>query len=329
MNDNSIASSPPLRVAMIGASGIGKNHAAWFAKNGAQIVAFAGSSPESLEATGVILQQKLGYTPPGYTDISELLQTEAPDAVCIATPPHLHFEQARLCLQNSVHTLCEKPLVYDSELSTDTQAEQSQQLVDLAQAQGVLLGTQMQYPFIAEKLCEMAQVLPSEIETFTMEMETKNLKPGRSHETIWIELAPHPLSVLQRIASGAQLDENSIQCQIAEQETIASFDVRREDGSVIQAKLIARCNPNTSSPLRRFTINGHAIDYAGRKNQDGDFLTYLSDADSESELPDLVDLLIGNFVGACGQQQNLFVTGADGAKNVEWMLKILEAGQRI
>lgn len=329
MNDNSIASSSPLRVAMIGASGIGKNHAAWFAKNGAQIVAFAGSSPASLEATGAILQQKLGYTPPGYTDLNQLLQTEEPDAVCIATPPHLHFEQTQLCLQNQVHTLCEKPLVYDPGLNTATLMAQSQQLVDVAQTEGVLLGTQMQYPFIAEKLCEMAQVLPGEIETFTMEMETKNLKPGRSHETIWIELAPHPLSVLQRIASGARLDEGSIQCRIGEQETNAIFGIRREDGSLIQAQLIARCNPETASPLRRFTINGHAIDYAGRKNQDGDFLTYLSDANSESELPDLVDLLIGNFVAACGHQQNLFVTGADGAKNVEWMLKIMDAGQRI
>lgn len=329
MNDNSIASSPPLRVAMIGASGIGKNHAAWFAKNGAQIVAFAGSSPASLEATGAILQQKLGYTPPGYTDISQLLQIEAPDAVCIATPPHLHFEQAQLCLQNKVHTLCEKPLVYDGNITAEEMVAQGKQLVEAAQQAGVLLGTQMQYPFIAEQLCAMTEVLPEEIETFIMEMETKNLKPGRSHETIWIELAPHPLSVLQRIATGGTLDESSIHCQIAEQETVADFTIRRADGSPIQARLIARCNPAAAAPLRRFTINGHAIDYAGRKNEDGDFLTYLSDANTEVELPDLVDLLIGNFVAACGQQHPLFVTGADGAKNVEWMVKIMEAGQRI
>ncbi len=329
MNDNSIASSPPLRVAMIGASGIGKNHAAWFAKNGAQIVAFAGSSPASLEATGAILQQKLGYTPPGYTDINQLLQTETPDAVCIATPPHLHFEQAQLCLQNKVHTLCEKPLVYDGNITAEKMVAQGKQLVEAAQQAGVLLGTQMQYPFIAAQLCAIAEVFPEEIETFTMEMETKNLKPGRSHETIWIELAPHPLSVLQRIATGGTLNESSIHCQIAEQETIADFTIRRADGSPIQARLIARCNPAAAAPLRRFTINGHAIDYAGRKNENGDFLTYLSDANTEVELPDLVDLLIGNFVAACGQQLPLFVTGADGAKNVEWMVKIMEAGQRI
>ena len=38
MNDNSFSTPSPLRVAMIGASGIGKNHAAWFTKNGADVV---------------------------------------------------------------------------------------------------------------------------------------------------------------------------------------------------------------------------------------------------------------------------------------------------
>lgn len=329
MNHHSQPAPSKLRVAILGASGIGKNHAAWFARNGAEVVAFAGSSPASVDATSAVLQQKLGYTPRAYTDIRQLLQSQDPDAVCISTPPHLHFEQAQLCLQNGVHTLCEKPLVYDPQLTGQELTAQAQQLVETAQARGVLLGTQMQYPFIGEKICKMAQVSPGEIESFTMEMETKNLKPGRSHETIWIELAPHPLSVLQRVAPDARLDENSIECTIGEQETIATFALQREAGSRIQAKLVARCNPETASPLRRFTVNGHAIDYAGRKNPNGDFLTYLSDSGSAIEMPDLVDLLIGNFVAACKQQDNLFVTGADGAKNVEWMLKILEAGQRI
>lgn len=318
-----------LRVAIIGASGIGKNHAAWFAKNGAEVVAFAGSSAASVDATRGVLQSKLGYTPRGYTDVSQLLQSEKPDAVCISTPPEMHFEQAQLCLQNGVHTLCEKPLVYDRQLPAEELIAQARQLVDLAQAHESLLGTQMQYPFIADKICEMTQIPPREIETFHMEMETKNLKPGRSHETIWIELAPHPLSVLQKVATDARLDEDSIECKIGDQETDATFALQREDRSKIQARLTVRCNPNTSSPLRRFTLNGVAVDNAGRKNASGDFLTYLSIGEAETEMRDLVDLLIENFVAACKNQAPLFVTGADGAKNVELMLRILERGVRV
>lgn len=329
MKNNDDINQNKLRVAILGASGIGKNHAAWFAKNDCEVVAFAGSSLEKLNATQQVLQSRLGYTPNAYAEVSQLLATEKPDAVCISTPPKLHFEHASLCLQAGVDTLCEKPLVYDETLEPGVLQEQSEQLIALAQTQGVLLGTQMQYPFAAAKICEMAQVSPNEIDTFDMEMETKNLKPGRSHETIWIELAPHPLSVLQRVAPNAKLDENSIECKIGDQETDARFTLHRENGTPIKARLTVRCNPETPTPMRRFTINERAVDCAGRKNSSGDFLTYISNAENEIEMPDLVDLLIGNFVAASQNRETLFVTGQDGAQNVAWMMEILGRGSRV
>lgn len=319
----------PLRVAIVGASGIGKNHAAWFQKNGAEICAFVGSSTQSLEATRGVLQSKLSYAPRGYVELSQLLESEKPDAVCIASPPHLHFEHAKICLANGVHTLCEKPLVYDSELSSATLISQAQQLNTLADAHGVLLGTQMQYYFLADKLCEMAGVSANEIETFVMEMETKNIKPGRSHATIWIELAPHALSVLQKLFPDAQLKIDSVLCSVGEHETSAQFQLQRPNKVAIQARIIARYQMSTPVPLRRFTINDAIIDCSGRSNLRGEFATYLSKDNQEIELPDLVDLLIGNFLAACRQQKYLLVTGASGAKNVEWLLNILDRGKRI
>jgi hypothetical protein len=329
MKNNISDENKNLHVAILGASGIGKNHAAWFAKNGCHVVAFAGSTPEKVGATRDVLQSRLGYAPTGYTDVAQLLQSEDLDAVCISTPPALHFEHAQLCLQAGVNTLCEKPLVHDPDLTSGVLLSQAQQLCDMAEANKTLLGTQMQYPFAAAKICELARVSPDEIETFEMEMETKNLKPGRSHETIWIELAPHPLSVLQRVAPGAQLNQDSIQCTIGDQETDARFAVQRENGAPIEARLTVRCNPETASPLRRFKLNGRAVDSSGRKNTSGDFLSYLSDGETEIEMPDLVDLLIGNFVAACREREPLFVTGQDGAQNVAWMMHILERGKRV
>lgn len=318
----------PLRVAIVGASGIGKNHAAWFQKNGAEICAFAGSSSQSLAATSRVLQSRLGYAPRGYTSLSQLLQSEKPDAMCIASPPQLHFEHVKLCLENGVHTLCEKPLVYDADQSHAALISQARELCELAEARGVLLATQMQYCFLTDKLCELAGVAPEEIEDFEMEMETKNLKPGKSHETVWIELAPHPLSVLQKVFPGAELKENSIQCEIGHWETRAAFEVAQRNGNKIKARVITRCNPSTPAPLRRFTINGVAFDYAGRKNESGEFLTFLSGKGQEIEMPDLVDILIGNFLAAWQNREPLFVTGPDGARNVQWMLEILERGKR-
>ena len=42
-------------------------------------------------------------------DIQELLHAK-PDAVYIATPHPLHYEEALACLQNKIPVLCEKPL---------------------------------------------------------------------------------------------------------------------------------------------------------------------------------------------------------------------------
>lgn len=313
-----------LRVAIIGASGIGKNHAAWFQKNGAEICAFAGSSTQSLEATAGVLQAKLGYTPRGYLGLSQLLESEKPGAVCIASPPQLHFQHAKICLENGVHTLCEKPLVYDSTLSSDAMVSQARELNERAKARGVLLGTQMQYCFLAGKLCEISGITAGKIENFAMEMETKNLLSNGSHETIWIELASHPLSVLQKLFPGAELQLDSIQCRVQKLETTAQFQLQRADNSLINARITARFNPSTSVPLRRFTINNATIDYAGRRNHEGEFLTYLAHKNEEIEMPDLVDSLIANFVLACRQQELLFVTGQDGAQNVQWLTQILE-----
>lgn len=46
-----------LRVAVIGVRGVGKFHAQWFAHEGAQVVAFVASRPETLHANETALRQ--------------------------------------------------------------------------------------------------------------------------------------------------------------------------------------------------------------------------------------------------------------------------------
>ena len=41
----------PLRAGVIGASGVGKHHAKWFHALGCEVVAFAGTSAQSVAAT--------------------------------------------------------------------------------------------------------------------------------------------------------------------------------------------------------------------------------------------------------------------------------------
>jgi len=66
---------------------------------------------------------------PYYDCLDELLSVV--DAVVLATPTPLHFEQAMQCLEKGVHVLIEKPI-------TET-LEQAQQLVDKAEADGIVV----------------------------------------------------------------------------------------------------------------------------------------------------------------------------------------------
>lgn len=325
----------PLRVAVLGASGIGKNHARWFHQHGCEVCAFLGSSLASLPATQGILERGFGFIGRGYSDLPTLLRVEQPNIVCISCPPPLHFDYAVQAFAAGAHVLCEKPLVYDAAKPDQKLVAQAQTLVETAQARGLIFGTQMQYAVIVDKLLELSGHAPgaAPVREFAMEMETKNLRPGRDYEAIWIDLSPHPLSVLQKLAPGSIIDPDSIDCVLRAHETEARFqlipDATVPSAPPVQAHIVVRFNPQRPVPLRRFILNGQPIDYVGRNNAAGEFRSYLTAQDGRSlELPDFVDTLIGNFVAACQGTAPLAVTGADGAQNVAWQLQLLAAARR-
>ncbi|MDQ3813397.1 MAG: Gfo/Idh/MocA family oxidoreductase, partial [Armatimonadota bacterium] len=319
------------------ASGIGKNHARWFHQHGCDVCAFVGSSPESVQRTQQILEQGFGFTGRGYHELDVMLHAERPDAVCISSPPPLHFVQTMQCLAAGAHVLCEKPLVYDASKSPDELIHQARLLVQRAKATRLLLAVQTQYVVAIDKLLELtghAPDAPSDaprVRDFVMEMETKNIKHGREHDAIWIDLSPHPLSVLQKLAGdGAEIDDSSIECMVGAHETDARFQIRRADNQTMTARVIVRFKPDRDVPLRYFALDGHRVDYTAHKDAQGEFRAYLTAEDGrEIELSDFVDLLIGQFVAACRGEGEPAATGADGAQNVEWQLKILQAAQRV
>ena len=50
-----------------------------------------------------------------YTDLEQMAQDDAIDAVYIASPNSLHYEQSKLFLQNGKHVICEKPITVEPE----------------------------------------------------------------------------------------------------------------------------------------------------------------------------------------------------------------------
>ena len=134
-----------LRVAVAGASGIGKHHAKWHHVAGSEVVAFLGSTESSCRNTATVLGELFGYNGRWYCDMDELLARERPDIVDVCTPNHLHSECATAALEAGCHVLCEKPLVWEDGVPAAELLARARQLVHLAEEQGCLLAVCTQY----------------------------------------------------------------------------------------------------------------------------------------------------------------------------------------
>ena len=106
------------RVAILGATGIGKHHAKWYALEGCEVAAFLGSSERTVERTAAAMRDLFGFVGQGYTNADELLAKESLDAVSVCTPHHLHKAHTIKALRAGLHVLCEKPLVWDGDKSS-------------------------------------------------------------------------------------------------------------------------------------------------------------------------------------------------------------------
>ena len=64
---------------------------------------------------------------------SRLPRDKRMDLVCIVTPNHLHFEPAKLALENGFHVICDKPLAFD--------ADEAEVLAKMTEETGLILNS--------------------------------------------------------------------------------------------------------------------------------------------------------------------------------------------
>ena len=100
-------SKPNIRIGVVGAGAIAQlAHLPVLSKmRGAQLVAICDNDRPKARA----LADRFGV-PDTFTDIEDLLESGALDAVVVATPNHLHEPHVLAALAAKVHVLCERPL---------------------------------------------------------------------------------------------------------------------------------------------------------------------------------------------------------------------------
>jgi predicted dehydrogenase len=322
-----------MKIAILGASGIGRNHARWFVRHGCEIVSILGSSDESVAQTGADLAQDFGFAGLTYSNLTALLHESKPNAVCVATPSILHFVQSLECLEADAHVLCEKPLVYAPTRKARENLDGAKELVRLARKKKLVLATQLQYGGAAAILCKLAGTTPPEVGDFAMELETVNPRAPRDARALWVDLGPHPLSIVQVLSgAGARLVEESVHLRHSHtahsREVTARFSVLCKDGRLLMCRASLRSLDGDGAkhkPMRRFAFNGRVVTYQGITTPDGIYHAQYTAPDGYDNLHlDPVNYLIGDFVRAIRQREMSLTSGEFGMQNLEWLLKMAE-----
>ena len=319
-----------VKAAVIGATGIGKHHGKWYAGEGCEVVAFAGSTAASVERTGQVMRELFGFAGRGYTDVAELLAVERPDVVSVCSPHHLHRQHAIACLRAGAAVLCEKPLVWDVAMSRAGMLEEAGRMLVVARQSGRLLAVNTQYLAILPTLRELyeSQVGPLErIKRLSFEMESKGGISGPNQwDEIWIDLASHPLSLVVGWLPGCTMDETTVSCRIGRDEVTARFTVDAPQGRCEVA--IDLRNVTEGTPKRRVGLNDLVADIAGRNDEHGVYRTFLSAGDTHRQCDDLVQMCIRRFLAAVRGEGEPLASGEEGYKNLDFQLAVFERASR-
>ncbi|MBN2307883.1 MAG: Gfo/Idh/MocA family oxidoreductase [Candidatus Hydrogenedentes bacterium] len=316
-----MSSSQGTRIAVVGASGIGKHHAKWWALEGAEVCAFVGTSEESVGRAREGLQGLFDFTGRGYTDLDEMLERERPDIVDVCSPPRWHFAHAAKAIDAGCHVLCEKPLVYDPALSREELLAQARDLVTRAEHAGKRFGVCTQYVVCARMVRNIWKQSRSDRMASKYRVHLASPAKGREPDParVWVDLGPHPISGLQELSHDGEILWDTVRTEFSGYNAIARFTAKRVTGEPIECELITG---NTTEPpphVREVTLDDCTFVIGGENDADGVYCARIDTEEGAHVEPDFMRVLIGEFLA--GEPA---ADGNAGIINLDWLLRILE-----
>jgi len=322
-----------IRVAVIGARGIGKHHAKWHHISGAEVVAFVGTSEETCGQTEGILRGLFDFRGKGYWDMDEMLRSEHPDVVDVCSPATVHKTHVLKALEYGTHVLCEKPLVWDEEKSAEEMLADGREMVAAAQDRGRMLGICTQYAAIRpcyEEIYREHRGTLGRIERFSFTIESKG-KAGRKGRAIWVDLGSHPIGALLAWIPEGVVDAERVEGALSADRVVAQFDVLAGSGDRSAVQIVTANAPKGSPPRRHIGLNGFVVDVEGKADEQGIFRTVLHHEGAERWSEDLMHTTIRRFLEAVQEddEARICATGAVGLRNLELQIEMLEALEKL
>ena len=318
-----------MRAAVIGASGIGKHHAKWLKQEGCDVIAFAGSSEGSVGTTQELLQEMIGFTGRGYWEVQNLLDTEQPDIISVCSPMPLHYEHTLAALRAGAHVMCEKPLAYDEGKKIDTLLAEGRELVEAAEGAGRVLAINTQYVAGADPYLELTgRSRKQRPERFHMRMDSRGGGEAREYEPIWIDLASHPISVMQALLGPGSVDWGTVRCSLQRTRVQARFDYLPESGGRCACHLATGTVRAPKPMTRAFGLDGDIVEYEGRNDEHGVYAAYLTREEREVKAQDFVHTSLQRFVAAARGEGDCLADGRMGLENLEIQLRLLAVADK-
>ncbi|MCP4644300.1 MAG: Gfo/Idh/MocA family oxidoreductase [bacterium] len=309
------------RVAVIGASGIGKHHAKWWTIEGADVCAFAGTSEASVAKAEEGLKGLFDFQGRGYTSIDEMIAQERPDIVDVCSPPSLHFDHTKVALEAGCHVLCEKPFVFDPAKSHESLMAEARELVDLSQRVGKRLGLCAQYVISARMIRNLWKRTRSDRVAKQYKVHLASPAKGRAPdpERVWIDLGPHPLSGLQVFSHDGEILWDTLRTEFEGYTARATFQARRTSGELIDCELITGNTTEGPPHIRQVSLEDYVVNIGGENDEDGIYCARFETPDGVYREPDFMRVLIAEFLaGAPSADTQIALT------NLDWLLRILD-----
>lgn len=192
-----------MNVSIIGAgrtrNGIGEYIGKYFYRHGGKVTSALGTTEKtSLQACSAL--RKYGIEAHPYIDFDEMVRTERPDVVVIASPSFTHYEYLFKSIDSGLHIFCEKPFIWDDHMDILKTVEE---IFKKAREKKLTIAMNSQWSFAIndyEKICGKVRI--KNRNTFYIKMAPP--LPGRE---MIPESVPHALSLLYCLLGDGEIED--------------------------------------------------------------------------------------------------------------------------
>lgn len=188
---------PNLQVGIVGAGLMGRWHSIYAKRLGVQLVSILDYELSHAQRLSV----ELGGGADIFTDIDSMLSQSQPDVIHICTPLESHYPIAMQAIEAGVHVIVEKPMA--------ASVAETEKLLEASRNKGVSVCPVHQFGFqdgVLNALTELNSLGELLHLRFMTGSAGGEVQPKSTLNDIIADIIPHPLSVLQRLRPGINLD---------------------------------------------------------------------------------------------------------------------------